>query len=114
MDFLVIDDDKTFREAALTPAFVVVMVAESEDPVRREEDYAATMMATENLLIAATAEGLGSYVRTGGIMRDPAVRELVRASGQDRIVAVVSLGYPADAAQPGRRTDPAGLTVWLD
>ena len=106
--------DKTFREAALTPAFVVVMVAESEDPVRREEDYAATMMATENLLIAATAEGLGSYVRTGGIMRDPAVRELVRASGQDRIVAVVSLGYPADAAQPGRRTDPAGLTVWLD
>ena len=106
--------EKTFREAAGTPAFVIVTCVESEDPVRREEDYAAAMMATENLLIAATAEGLGSYVRTGGIMRDPAVRELVQASAQDRIVAVVSLGYPAGAAPPGRRTDPDRLTVWLE
>jgi nitroreductase len=106
--------EKTYREARDTPAFVVVMCAESEDPVRREEDYAAAMMATENLLIAATAEGLGSYVRTGGIMRDPAVRELVRAAGADRVVAVVSLGYPAEPPRPGRRSDPAGRTVWLD
>ncbi|HTT69097.1 MAG TPA: nitroreductase [Gemmatimonadales bacterium] len=106
--------DKTFREARGTPAFVVVLGAESEDPVRREEDYAATMMATENLLVAATAEGLGTYVRTGGIMRDPAVRELVRAPETHRIVAIVSLGYPAEAVRPGRRSDPAERTVWLD
>jgi nitroreductase len=106
--------DKTFREARGTPAFVVVLCAESDDPVRREEDYAAAMMATENLLIAATAEGLGTYVRTGGIMRDPAVRELVRAPDAHRIVAIISLGYPADAAAPGRRSDPASRTVWLD
>ena len=106
--------EKTFREARDTPAFVVVLCAVSDDPVRAEEDYAAAMMAVENLLIAATAEGLGSYVRTGGIMRDAAVRELVRAPDTHRIVAVVSLGYPAETARPARRSDPADRTVWLD
>jgi len=90
------------------------MCVESDDPVRREEDFAAAMMATENLLIAATAEGLGTYVRTGGIMRDAGVRELVRAPADHRIVAVVSLGYPAEPEAPRRRTDAAEKTVWLD
>jgi nitroreductase len=106
--------DKTYREALQTPAFVVVLCAESDDPVRHEEDYAATMMATENLLIAATAEGLGSYVRTGGIMRDAALRDLVGAPAGHRIVAVVSLGFPAAATEPRRRSDPAERTVWLE
>jgi len=106
--------DKTWREARDTPAFVVVMCAAADDPVRLEEDVAATMMATQNLLIAATAEGLGTYVRTGGIMRDAAVRELAQAPAGHRIVAVVSLGYPAEAQEPRRRSDPAEKTVWLD
>ncbi len=90
------------------------MCATSDDPVRQEEDFAATMMATENLLIAATAEGLGTYVRTGGIMRDAAVRELAQAPSSHRIVAVVSLGHPGEPPQATRRADPAAKTVWLD
>jgi nitroreductase len=106
--------DKTYREARGTPTFILVTCAESDDPVRQEEDFAATMMATENLLIAATAAGLGTYVRTGGIMRDAAVRELAQAPARHRIVAIVSLGYPAEAQEPRRRSDPAEKTVWLD
>ena len=33
--------------------------------VRREEDYGAAMMAIENLLIAAAADGIGTWLRTG-------------------------------------------------
>jgi nitroreductase len=105
--------EKTYREALGTPAFAVVMCAESDDPVRREEDYAATMMATANLLIAATAEGLGTYPRTGGIMTEPAVADLVGLPEGYRIVAVVSLGYPIEPPAPKRRTDPAEKTTWL-
>jgi nitroreductase len=106
--------EKTYREARDTPAFIVVMCAGSDDPVRLEEDFAATMMATQNLLIAATAEGLGTYVRTGGIMRDEAVREVAQAPTGHRIVAIVSLGVPAEAHEPRRRSDFAAKTVWLD
>ncbi len=106
--------EKTYREALGTPAFIVVMCAVSDDPVRREEDYAATMMAVENLLIAATAEGLGSYLRTGGILKDPAVQALVQLPASHRIVAVISVGHPADPGEPTRRSDPDQRTLWLD
>jgi nitroreductase len=106
--------EKTYQEALGTPAFVVVACAVSDDPVRREEDYAAAMMATALLMIAASAEELGTYVRTGGIMSDPGLRELVRLPEGHRIVAIVSLGYPAEPQEPKKRTDPSAKTAWLD
>jgi len=106
--------DKTWREARGTPVFAVVMCAVSDDPVRREEDYASVMMAAQNLLIAATAEGLGSYLRTGGILEEAALKDLVSLPAGHRVVAVISLGYPAAAQLPTRRGDPSGKTAWLD
>lgn len=106
--------EKTWREHLETPAFVFVMCEVSDDAVRREEDYAATMMATQNLHTAATAEGLGTYMRTGGIMELPEVRALVGAPEGYRIVAIVSVGYPAAEEAPKKRTDVASKTLWLD
>jgi nitroreductase len=105
--------DKARRETQETPAVVVVMARESGDEVRREEDYAAVMMATANLITAAQSLGLGTYLKTGGIMRDPGLLELVGVPDGYRIVAVVSLGYPAEAETPRRRQPAATLTRWL-
>jgi nitroreductase len=106
--------EKTWREARETPAVVVVLCAVADDAVRREEDYAAAMMATQNLLVAASAEGLGTCVRTGGIMDEPALRELARCPADHRIVALVSAGYPATDEPPRRRTPAAERTLWLE
>lgn len=106
--------EKTHREALGTPAFVVLTCAVSDDLLRHEEDYAATMMAAQNLMIAATAAGLGTYLRTGGIMQDPALQQLVRLAPGRRIVAVISLGYPEGPQEPKKRTDPALKTLWLE
>jgi nitroreductase len=106
--------DKVRRETRDTPAFVVVMTAVNEDEITREEDYAATMMATANLMIAAESLGLGTYLKTGGIMRDPAVLTLSRVPEGFRIVAIVSLGYPAESEAPRRRKPARDLTEWVD
>jgi nitroreductase len=106
--------EKTWREALETPAFVVVSCVVSDDILRRDEDLAATWLAVGNLLTAATADVLGTYVRTGGILEEPALRELVGAGDGVRVVAVVSLGYPAAEESPRRRTPSAAKTVWLD
>jgi nitroreductase len=106
--------DKVRQEAQGTPAFVVVMTAVSSDEVTREEDYAATMMAIANLITAAQALGLGTFVRTGGVMQEPSLRELVGVAEGFRVVAVVSVGYPADADPPRRRKPAADVTRWLD
>lgn len=106
--------EKTYREHLDTPAFVVVACAVSDDPIRKEEDYGATMMAIENLMIAAAADGLGTYLRTGGIMDHPDVKALVQVPEGYRVVGIVSLGWPAQEEEPKRRTSAAELTTWLD
>jgi nitroreductase len=106
--------EKVRNEALETPAFVVIMCAVSPDEIVREEDYAAAMMATQNLMIAAQSLGLGTYLRTGGIMREGALAELVGLPEGFRVVGVVSLGYP-DQLDPPRRRHPAQeLTRWVD
>ncbi len=106
--------DKVRREARETPVFVIVLTAVSPDEITREEDYAATMMALGNLMTAAQAMGLGTYLRTGGVMREPALLELAQVPDGFRIVGVLSLGYPSEAEPPRRRKPPTELTRWLD
>jgi nitroreductase len=106
--------DKMRAETEETPVVIVVMCAISRDEMRREEDYAATMMAVENLLIAAESLELGTYVRTGGMMRDPELAAIVKLEEDFRIVAMISLGYPAEPVQPRRRRPAAELTRWLN
>lgn len=106
--------EKVRQEARGTPAFVVVMCAVSADEITREEDYAASMMAIQNLIIAAESLGLGTYLRTGGIMGEPALAELVQLADGFRVVGVVSLGYPDQPDPPRRRRPIQELTRWLE
>jgi nitroreductase len=106
--------EKMRAETAATPAFVVVMCALDPDEKTREEDYAAAMMATANLLIAAESLGLGTYLRTGGIMTDPDVTALAGLAPGFRIVGIVSLGYPETDEAPRRRRPASELTRWVN
>src|ERR1043166_1141106 len=45
------------------PAMIVVAVVESTDPEQREEDYAATMMGVQNMMLRATEMGLGTSLK---------------------------------------------------
>jgi nitroreductase len=106
--------DKVRRESRETPVFVVVMSAVSPDDITREEDYAATMMAIANLMIAAESLGLGTYLRSGGAMQDPALVELAGVPDQFRVVGILSLGYPAEQETPRRRKSALDLTRWVE
>src|SRR5689334_22606308 len=47
------------------PAMIAVAVVDAENPEIREEDYAAAMMAIQNIALAAVERGLGSAIKTG-------------------------------------------------
>lgn len=106
--------DKIRRESRETPVYLAVMAAVNPDEITREEDYAATMMAIANLMIAAESLGLGTYLKTGGVMQDPGLAELVEVPDKFRVVGIVSLGYPAEQEAPHRRKPVAELTRWVD
>ena len=106
--------EKARRDTLGSPAVIVVMVRTSDDSITNEEDYAAVMMATANLMTAAQALGLGTYLKTGGVMRDEALAELVGLPQGYRVVGVLSVGYPAETAAPRRRRPVGELTSWIE
>lgn len=106
--------EKAYDDVVRTPAVITVTAQVSDDRVRREEDYAATCCAIQNLLLAALSFGLGTYWRTGALIEDPRLLDLLGASSEERVVGAIYLGYPADAPKPRPRTPAAEVTRWLE
>jgi nitroreductase len=95
------------------PAMLAVSVVLAEDPEIRAEDVAATHMAIENLLLAATELGLGTHLKTGAVMDDPRARAAVGVPDGERIVATIELGEPAGVPGAKPRKPAADLTTWV-
>lgn len=94
------------------PAMIAVAVVEASDPEQKEEDYAATMMAVGNMMLAAVELGLGTAIKTGGVMSDAAARAAVGVPEGQRIVAVLNVGVPAETPPAKTRSAAAELTQW--
>lgn len=105
--------EKTVRRMESVPVIIAVTTRLDENPEIREEDYAATYMGIQNLLLAATAQGLGTHVKTGAVMDDPALREALGVPEDRRIVALIDLGEPAETPDAKPRTPATRLTEWL-
>lgn len=96
------------------PAMIAVAVVQSDKPETREEDYAAAMMAIQNLALVAVEHGLGTHLKTGAVMDDPAARAAAGVREGERIVAIVNAGVPAEIPPPKPRAAPGAQTTWLD
>jgi nitroreductase len=105
--------DKVTREHATLPAMIAVAMVQDENPEIREEDFAAIFMGLQNLALAAESIGLGTHIKTGAVMDDPAARRAAGVRDGERVVAIVNVGEPAEVpgAKPRVRADE--LTTWL-
>ena len=104
---------KVADEHAKLPAMIIVTVAQSDNPEIREEDYAAGMMAVQNISLAAVALGLGTHIKTGAVMNDPAARSALGIPDGERVIATVNVGEPAVVPQGKPRRPASELTTWL-
>ena len=104
--------DSVAAEHRALPVMLVVAVADNENLEIREEDYAAAMMGIQNLSLAALELGLGTHVKTGAVMSDPAARAAAGVKDTERIVAVVNIGEPAEAPPPKKREPATTFTTW--
>ena len=71
-------------------------------------------MAVQNLALAAVELGLGTHIKTGAIMQDPAARAAAGVPEEERIVAVVNLGVPEEVPQPKPRLESGSLITWRE
>jgi nitroreductase len=104
---------KIADEHRALPAIIAVAVVRNENPEVQEEDYGAAMMAIENMALAAVELELGTHIKTGGVMDDADARLAVGARDDERIVAVVYLGAPAELPAPKPRSPATGFTTWV-
>jgi len=96
------------------PLVIATIALPADDEMDREENYAATVAATQNLLLAATAEGLSGFWKTGRLAREPAILDALGIKGGERVVAYVYLGYPLRPAPPRVREPAASKTEWME
>lgn len=94
-----------------SPVVVLVWVTGDRSPVRRREDRDATAAAVQNLLLAATANGLASYWASIADEFHPPARAIAGVDDDHDFVALVYLGWPSgEVAVPSR---PAPEVTWL-
>ena len=85
----------------------------AENPEVREEDYAATMMAVQKILLTASALGLATHLKSGAVMEDPRARAAVGVLEGERIVAMIDLGESAESPDSKAPRAASEVTTWV-
>ena len=95
------------------PAMLAVAITLDDNPEIREEDYAAAYMGIQNLSLVAEAMGLGTHIKSGAVMDDPAARAAVGLPDGERIVATINIGEPEGLPAAKARRGATDLTTWV-
>lgn len=95
------------------PGMIAVAVVNTENAEQREEDYAAAMMAVQNIALTAVSLGLATHIKTGAVMHDPAARAAVGLPDTQRVVAIVNVGAPSEDVPAKKREPAAAFTTWV-
>jgi nitroreductase len=86
--------DKTLTKYLRTPNVLVVGCAPHTKPSLHNENRDAVAAAVQTLLLAATASGVASYWSTAPLIDSPRALALCGFADDDRIIAVIYLGWP--------------------
>lgn len=106
--------DEFAAEWARVPAIIYVTQVVDPDPFVDREDYGAVCCAVQNIMLGAQAVGLASFWGTGDLAAAPALADLVGAHTNERMVALLRLGYADPAAKPPvKRTAVNQFTRWM-
>lgn len=104
---------KSVAEMEALPAMVAFTQRLDDDPAVREEDFASVYMAIQNFSLGAVAVGLGTHVKTGAVLEEPATRELLGVGEKERVVALVHVGEPRETPDAKARAPAVERTRWL-
>lgn len=108
---------KSANRVLQAPVTIVVTAEAGRNEVESIENYAASVCATEHILLAAHALELGAYWRTGDSAYTAphnAIKELLELPDSVRLVAFIPLGYPEPSDKERQRVPFTEKTTWFD
>lgn len=90
----------------LSPPVLICVTSSlsADDSFREEEDYAATVCATHNMILSLWGNGIGSQWSTGAITRsDVSYAAIGASSDEERIIGFIKIGYPANIPSKSKK-----------
>lgn len=93
------------------PVVIIISCIGNENPITDRENYAACWCAIQNLCLAATARGLGSYPSTGTWINENFVGPVLTLQENERPVSCVFVGY-SEQPTMGKRLPVERHTFW--
>jgi nitroreductase len=109
--------EKSAARVLKAPVIIVVSSEAGDGEIQTLENFAAAAVATEHILLAAHALGLGAFWRTGeAAYTRPrnAIKELIGLPAESQIVALILLGYPAVTEKESHRAPFEEKTQWFN
>lgn len=110
---------EAFNKAHDTPLQAPVVIAvgvdkPSEAKVLEIENISAAAAATQNLLLAAHALGLGAKWRTGEWAADVRVKEFLGFASDQHLISFVYIGYPEFTEEHPPRPSYEDRVKWME
>ena len=98
-----------------SPVLIAVGVDKPGEPkVLEIENVCAAAAATQNLLLAAHALGLGAKWRTGEWARDERVKKFLGFEPDQHLIGFIYIGYPETEVEHPSRPSFEDRTVWME
>ena len=98
--------EKTRTKYLRTPNVLVVGCTPHQNPTLHDENRDAVSAAIQTLLLGATAAGIASFWSTPPVIDSPRTLDLCCFGADDRIIALLYLGWPVASAETPARPIP--------
>lgn len=97
------------QKYTLAGAYAFVLVTEDMRQKERLEDYAATSCYLQNVQLLAWDKGIGTCWKTPGFLDHPRFREALKASANERVMAMLQFGHFDEAPKAKERKESANF-----
>jgi len=103
------------QRAQATSAIIALgMKRQESGKIPEEEEVIAVGCAAQNLMLHATAYGIGSYWSSGGFIHSRQAKELLNPGENDRVLGFIYLGYPEGEWPKSHRKPVEFVSEWRE
>ncbi len=104
------------REKPLSAPVIIALIGSPKqgENISAQEEMVAAGAALQNMLLAAHSFGLATSVRTGLHSYSEGIRRFFEMQGDERLIAMVYIGYVTGMTAPGKRTPFRDKVVWRE
>ena len=105
--------DKLLHNGDMASHIIIAVMQRGDLPkIPALEEIAATAIAIQNILLGATAAGIGSFWSTGGMTHHPVMKDFLQLNEQDIVMSLLYLGYADEQMEGKRQTEIEEKVIW--